>query len=59
MEKQEIESILLANCYLMQCKFSNPCQNRIEVARRFLIKKIRKALEKKLRFAEGSPIRLY
>jgi hypothetical protein len=59
MEKQEIESILLANCYLMQCKFSNPCQNRIEVARRFLMKKIRKALEKKLRFAEDSPVRLY
>jgi hypothetical protein len=59
MEKQEIESILLANCYLMQCKFSNPCQNRIEVAKRFLMKKIRKALEKKLRFSEESPVRLY
>ena len=59
MEKQEIESILLANCYLMQCKFSSPCQNRIEAARRFLMKKIRKALEKKLRLSEESPARLF
>lgn len=47
MEKQDIESILLANCYLMQCKFLDPVCGKTELARRFLIRKIRKALEKK------------
>jgi len=49
MEKQDIESILIANCYLTHCKLSDPCKNKIEIAKRFLIKKIRKALENKLR----------
>jgi hypothetical protein len=48
MEKHDIESILIANCYLMQCKFGYKCREKSEVARRFLSRKIRKALEKKL-----------
>jgi len=51
MEKQDIESILLANCYLMQCKFLDPVCGKTELARRFLIRKIRKALEKKAKKA--------
>jgi len=44
MEVNEIESILLANCYLMQCKLGKRCSGKTEAARRFLLKKIRKAL---------------
>jgi hypothetical protein len=47
MERPDIESILIANCYLMQCKFGETCREKAEVARRFLSRKIRKALEKK------------
>jgi hypothetical protein len=56
MEKQDIESILLANCYLMQCKFGS-CSSKIESAREFLMNKIRKALDRKLR--RDSATRLY
>jgi|LauGreDrversion4_2_1035121.scaffolds.fasta_scaffold4426783_1 hypothetical protein len=46
-EKQEIESILLADRYLTKCKFST-CKRKMDLAKRFLVMKIRRALEKKL-----------
>jgi len=59
MENNEIiESILLANCYLMQCKFGKRCSSRTEAARRFLVKKIGKALQRAIpaRVREEDPI---
>ena len=47
MEKQDIDSILLANCYFLKCKFDNPLCQKTDLARRFLLRKIRKALTKK------------
>lgn len=48
MEKQEIDSILLANFYFLKCKFENPLCAKTDLARRFLNGKIRKALNKKI-----------
>jgi hypothetical protein len=48
MEKQEIDSILLANFYFVKCKFENPLCAKTDLARRFLNGKIRKALNKKV-----------
>jgi hypothetical protein len=48
MEKQEIDSILLANFYFLKCKFENPLCTKTDLARRFLNGKIRKALNKKV-----------
>ena len=43
--KQDVDSILLANWYLIKCKFDNPkCNNKTELARQYLVAKIRKAL---------------
>ena len=47
MEKQDIDSILLANCYFLKCRFDNPLCHKTDLARRFLLRKIRKALTKK------------
>jgi len=54
MEKQEIDSILLANCYFIKCKFENPLCYKTDLARRFLIGKIRKALKRKIEKAQDS-----
>jgi hypothetical protein len=48
MEKQDVNSILLANFYFLKCRFENPSCPKTELARRFLIKKVRKALTKKI-----------
>lgn len=47
MKKQEIDSILLANTYLVKCKLqSSPC-DRQELARKYLTSQIKKTLEKR------------
>jgi len=46
MEKKDIESILLANFYFLSCKFDNPLCPKTDLARRFLIRKIKKVLNK-------------
>lgn len=53
MEKQEVNSILLANFYFLKCKFENPLCVKTDLARRFLTRKIRKALNKKIRLEES------
>lgn len=47
MEKQEIDSILLANFYFIKCKFENPVCSKTEMARRFFLDKISKILSKR------------
>ena len=47
MEKQDIDSILLANFYFIKCKFENPVCSKTEIARKFLSDKIRNILFKK------------
>jgi hypothetical protein len=49
MEQEQIESILLANWYLIKCKMeskSHKC-DKTELARKYLVSKIRKALSER------------
>ena len=54
MEKQDIDSILLANCYFIKCRFDNPLCAKTDLARRFLLRKIRKALTRKIEKSQKS-----
>jgi|LauGreDrversion4_2_1035121.scaffolds.fasta_scaffold273303_3 intergrase/recombinase len=47
MNKEEIESILLANWYFTTCRLCKPSCEKTELARKYLTDKIRKALTKK------------
>lgn len=42
--KQDIESILLANWYLIKCKIERPSCPKTELARKYLAAKINKTL---------------
>jgi hypothetical protein len=53
MEKQDIDSILLANFYFLKCRFDNPLCYKTDLARRFLLRKIKKALTKKIEFSQN------
>jgi hypothetical protein len=44
MKKEDIESILLANWYFTKCRIENPSSDRTELARKYLTKKVSKAL---------------
>ena len=44
MRQQDIDSILLANWYLIKCKMENPSCSKTELARKYLVAKINKAL---------------
>jgi hypothetical protein len=54
MEKQDIDSILLANFYFLKCRFDNPLCYKTDLARRFLLRKIKKALTKNIEFSQKS-----
>jgi hypothetical protein len=46
MDKQDIHPILLANVYLITCKLNNNCcENKKELARKYLSKTINKTLK--------------
>ncbi len=47
MDKQEIESILLANYYFTTCRLCKPSCEKTELARKYLTNRIRKALTEK------------
>lgn len=47
MSKEEVDSILLANQYLIECKCNKPFCPKTELARKYLTSKIKKALNKK------------
>jgi hypothetical protein len=47
MNKQEIESILLANYYFTTCRLCKPSCEKTELARKYLTNRIRKALTEK------------
>lgn len=44
MRKTEIDSILLVNWYFTTCKLTKPSCPRTEMARKYLLKKVNKAL---------------
>lgn len=44
MSKQDVDSILLANWYFIKCKMESPSGGKTELARQYLVAKIRKAL---------------
>lgn len=52
-EKQEVNSILLANFYFLKCRFENPSCTKTDLARRFLIRKIKKALSRKIKLVKS------
>ena len=53
MDKQELNSILLANFYFLKCRFENPICSKTDLARKFLSRKIKRALNKKIRLVES------
>jgi hypothetical protein len=44
MNKQDVDSILLANWYFIKCKMDSPSDSKTELARKYLVAKIGKAL---------------
>jgi hypothetical protein len=50
--KQDIDSILLANWYLVKCKMERPSCNKTELARKYLVAKINKALFERTKLSE-------
>lgn len=44
MNKQDVDSILLANWYFIKCKMESPSDGKTELARKYLVAKIGKAL---------------
>lgn len=47
MDKEEIDSILLANYYFTTCRLCKPSCEKTELARKYLTNRIRKALTEK------------
>lgn len=47
MSKEEVDSILLANQYLIDCKCNKPHCPKTELARKYLTSKIKRALNRK------------
>lgn len=47
MSQEEVDSILLANRYLIECKCTKPLCPKTELARKYLTSKIKRALNKK------------
>jgi hypothetical protein len=47
MSKEEVDSILLVNKYLIECKCSKPQCPKTELARKYLTLKIKRALNRK------------
>jgi hypothetical protein len=57
MLKEHVKSILVANSYFTKCKIEKRCFYETELAHKYLIKKIRKALcEKKRSYSYFSGI---
>lgn len=51
MSKEQIDSILLVNSYLTKCRCEIGCNKKSELTRRYLSKKISRALDKRNRFS--------
>jgi len=47
MSKEEVDSILLVNDYLIDCKYHRSCCRKTELTRKYLTSKIKKALKRK------------
>ena len=47
MSKQELESILLVNMYYTDCRLKRPTCEKTDLVRKYLMKKIDKALVKR------------
>jgi hypothetical protein len=52
--KQDVDSILLANWYLIKCKMERPSCPKTELARKYLVSKINKALFERTKLDQPS-----
>jgi len=50
--KQDVDSILLANWYLVKCKMEKPSCPKTELARKYLVAKVKKALFERTKLTE-------
>lgn len=50
--KQDVDSILLANWYLIKCKMEKPSCHKTELARKYLVAKVKKALFERTKLTE-------
>ena len=56
MNKEDIDSIVLANWYFTKCKIENPSCSKTELARKYLVDKVSSLLEKKSKSPKKNPI---
>lgn len=56
MSKEEVDSILLVNDYLIECKCHRPTCEKTELTRKYLTSKIKKALKRR---NKRSPIKAF
>lgn len=54
MRKQDIDSILLANWYFTKCKMESPASDKAELARKYLVTKVGKALIERTKLSSPS-----
>lgn len=53
--KQDVDSILLANYYFIKCKVENPLCHKTELARKYLVSKIKLVLSDRQSKLENQP----
>ena len=53
--KQDVDSILLANYYFIKCKVEKPYCHKTELARKYLVAKIKGALSDRKSKLESQP----
>ena len=47
-DKTEVDTILVANEYILKCKFDNKCSEKTSLARKYLTSLINRALKQKI-----------
>ncbi|MCK9476804.1 MAG: hypothetical protein M0R46_12835 [Candidatus Muirbacterium halophilum] len=52
--KQDINSILLANWFVIKCKMNNSSSKKIKKARKYLLSEVQKAVHERLDYNEIS-----
>lgn len=51
--KKDVDCILLANWYLIKCKTESPFCNKTELARKYLVAKIKKVLFERSKLSDS------
>lgn len=54
MNKEDIDSILLANWYFTKCKIENPSCGKTELARKYLVDKVSSLLKKRSKLTKST-----